>query len=68
MLGAANSGRNVIYVDSAIRSEEETDAIAVMQSAPLEKSGQVRRKPVEGGGTVETAFRHHCISFLFSAM
>ena len=46
VVGAANSGRNVIYVDSAIRSEEETDAIAVMQSAPLEKSGQVRRKPV----------------------
>ena len=39
LVGAANSGRNVVNVDSAIRGEEKADAVAVVQSAPLEEIG-----------------------------
>ena len=68
VVGAANSGRNVVYVDSAIRNEEETDAVAVLQTAPLEESGQVRRKPVKAGGRSELALRHQCFGTQFSAL
>ena len=37
--GAANSGRDVVNVDCAIRDEEKADALAGLQSAPLEESG-----------------------------
>ena len=39
VVGAANGGRNVVHVDSAIRDEEEADAVGVLQSPPFEESG-----------------------------
>ena len=68
VVGAANSGRNVVSVDCAIRGEEKTDAVAVLQTAPLEESGQVRRKPVKAGGRSEPALRHHRLGTQFSAL